>query len=110
MVTKGSDYFNNPEDKTITASAPFLYLNLEGDFVARALVRPDFSSVWNAAALMVYLDSTNWIKLAFENSDATGKSIVTVVTKADSDDANGVVLEDQEKYGLRSSAKAIHIP
>jgi hypothetical protein len=100
-VNKGSDYFNNPEDKTITASAPFLYRNLAGDFIAQALVRPDFSSVWNAASLMVYIDSANWIKLAFENSDATGKSIVTVVTRNDSDDANGVILNEQEEVWLK---------
>jgi uncharacterized protein len=100
-VNKGSDYFNNPEDKTITASAPFLYRNLAGDFVAQALVRPDFSSVWNAASLMVYIDSANWIKLAFEHSDATGKSIVTVVTRGDSDDANGVILDKQEEVWLK---------
>ncbi|MBW1916293.1 MAG: DUF1349 domain-containing protein, partial [Deltaproteobacteria bacterium] len=49
----------------------------------------------------VHIDSTNWIKLAFENSDATGKSIVSVVTKQVSDDANGPVLSTEDSIWLR---------
>lgn len=101
VVEKGSDFFNNPEDSTITSTAPVLYKQVSGDFVAKALVRPDFSSMWNAAAIMVHIDSNNWIKFAFENSDATGQSIVTVVTKNVSDDANGVILTNHEKVWLK---------
>jgi regulation of enolase protein 1 (concanavalin A-like superfamily) len=99
-VAGGTDYFNNPEDGSVTGSAPFLYQEVRGDFVARALVEPDFSSQWNAAALMVHLDSLNWIKFAFENSDATGPGIVSVVTRGTSDDANGVVLKDTRSIWL----------
>lgn len=102
---KGTDFFNNPVDKSVTATAPLLYKNVKGDFVATALVKPNFASMWNAASLMVHIDSTNWIKFAFENSDATGKSIVSVVTKGISDDANGVVLDNQESIWLRISRK-----
>lgn len=100
-AAKGTDFFNNPEDGAITATAPLLYQAVTSDFVATALVRPDFSATWNAAALMVHVDSTHWIKFAFENSDATGKSIVSVVTREVSDDANGVRLPDQEAVWLR---------
>lgn len=96
-----TDFFNSPEDESITATAPLLYKEVEGDFIATAHVRPDFSSVWNAAALMIHSDSANWIKFAFENSDATGKSIVSVVTKGTSDDANGPVLQNEESVWLR---------
>ncbi len=99
-VTKGSDFFNNPEDKSIVASAPFLYKELQGDFVARTLVQPDFSSKWNAVSLMLHIDSLNWIKFAFENSDATGPGIVSVVTKGTSDDANGVILNKEKQVWL----------
>ena len=98
---KNTDFFNNPEDSTITSSAPFLYKEISGDFVATSLVRPDFSSMWNAIALMVHIDNDNWIKFAFENSDATGNSIISVVTKGVSDDANGAILEDQDKIWLK---------
>jgi len=98
---KTTDFFNNPENGDGTATAPLLYREVTGDFVATALVKPAFSAIWNAAALMIHADSTHWIKLAFENSDATGPSIVTVVTNGVSDDANGVILNDQEAVWLR---------
>lgn len=104
-ASKGTDFFNNPEDSSITGTAPLLYQTMRGDFVAKALVQPDFSSQWNAAALMLHIDSLHWIKLAFENSDATGPSIVTVVTKDVSDDANGVILNDRDKIWLAIARK-----
>ena len=97
---RGTDFFNNPEDGTITGTAPFLYRELSGDFVLSALVEPDFSSQWNAVALMVHRDSLNWIKFAFENSDATGPGIVSVVTRGSSDDANGAILRDVPRVWL----------
>ena len=100
-VKKGTDFFNNPEDLSKTATAPLLYQEIRGDFIAKALVRPDFNSVWNAVALMVHSNSDNWIKFAFENSDATGKSIVSVVTNNISDDANGVILNDKDQIWLK---------
>ena len=96
-----TDFFNDPESGKVTATAPLLYKDIEGDFVATALVKPDFSDTWNAAALMVHIDESNWIKFAFERSDATGKSIVSVVTKGVSDDANGAVLAESDSVWLR---------
>ena len=98
---QGTDFFNNPENLEVTASAPLLFKEMSGDFVATTLVQPNFQDMWNAGALMVYIDSLHWIKFAFENSDATGKSIVSVVTKGSSDDANGVRLSDHESIWLR---------
>jgi len=97
-VGEGSDFFNNPEDSSIVGSAPILYKEQTGDFIAKALVEPDFSAQWNAVSLMVYMDSLNWIKFAYENSDATGPSIVSVVTKGSSDDANGGVLNEDKVW------------
>jgi hypothetical protein len=104
-IKGGTDFFNNPEDSSITTNAPFLHQEYVGDFYARVKVEPDFSSLWNAVSLMVYLDSLNWIKFAFENSDATGPGIVSVVTKGTSDDANGVVLTDQKSIWLLIAKK-----
>jgi regulation of enolase protein 1 (concanavalin A-like superfamily) len=104
-VGKETDYFNNPEDGSVVGTAPLLYREIAGDFVVKALVRPDFSSKWNAVSLMVYQDSLHWIKFAFENSDATGPGIVSVVTKDRSDDANGAVLNDREAIWLAIARK-----
>lgn len=101
LAPSESDFFNNPEDGKVTGTAPFLYTEVEGDFVAIAKVQPDFSAMWNAAALMVYWDSQYWIKFAFENSDATGPGIVSVVTREVSDDANGVILDASNAIWLK---------
>ncbi len=104
-VSKGTDFFNSPEDTTIIATAPLLFQEIGGDFVAKALVQPDFSAQWNAVSLMMHADSLNWIKLAFENSDATGPGIVSVVTRDRSDDANGVILNNQNRIWLALARK-----
>lgn len=102
---KGTDFFIDPESGEVTATAPYLYKELEGDFVAELKLRPDFTSQWNAGAIFMMIDESNWIKFAYENSDATGKSIVSVVTRDVSDDANGVVLNDQEELWLKMIRK-----
>lgn len=111
-VLEGTDFFNNPEDLSVTGTAPLLYEIMAGDFIAKALVKPDFNSQWNAVSLMAYIDESNWIKFAFESSDATGPSVVTVVTKGVSDDANGVVIDDTDELWLalvkRDSIYAMH--
>jgi regulation of enolase protein 1 (concanavalin A-like superfamily) len=104
-VTKGSDFFNSPEDSSVIGSAPYLHKWMSGDFIVKAIVQPDFNSQWNAVALMVHIDSLNWIKLAFENSDATGPSVVTVVTRQTSDDSNGVMLNEQTRIWLAIARK-----
>ncbi len=102
---KGSDFFNNPENGEISASAPYLFQEVSGDFVLTACLEPDFQDKWNAGCLFLRQDSSHWIKFAFENSDATGPSIVTVVTREVSDDANGAVLADTELIWLRMIKK-----
>ena len=105
-ATKGTDFFNNPSSTEVAASAPLLHKLIEGDFVAVTKVKPDFSSMWNAVSLMVFIDSLHWIKFAFENSDATGKSIVTVITNNRSDDANGVILDKYDTIWLKMIKKS----
>ena len=104
-TTKGTDFFINPEDMSNTATAPLLFHEIKGDFVAIACVSPDLTSVWNAAGLLLIINDENWIKFVFESSDATGPSIVTVSTRGISDDANGVRLPDSSKIWLKLSRK-----
>lgn len=98
---RGTDFFINPEDETSVATAPYLYREVKGDFIAIAQVKPNFREVWNACSLLLHIDEHNWIKLAYENSDATGPGIVSVVTRGVSDDANGVFLENQTTLWLK---------
>jgi regulation of enolase protein 1 (concanavalin A-like superfamily) len=87
------DYFRDPDGRHVTDSAPFLWLQVEGDFVAQAHVRPTFASVYDAGALMVRHDETHWAKSCFESTDFGTHAAVSVVTNGLSDDANGVNLD-----------------
>ncbi len=100
-ATGNTDFFINPVDLSSSDSAPFFYREISGDFVAITKVSPDLSLKWNAATFMVIIDPDNWIKFGFENSDATGPSIVSVVTRGTSDDANGVILENTTSVWLK---------
>lgn len=95
-----ADFFTDPSGSHIKADAPLLYMDVEGDFVAKALVKPAFQSVWDSVVLMVHAGSNTWAKLCFEWSDAgdgyTG--IVSVVTRETSDDANGYPLGAREVW------------
>lgn len=98
-----TDWFNNPvpengELSAPVANAPFLYTEVEGDFVFRAKVRPNFKSVYDACALMVIQDEKLWAKAAFEKSDFGTTSAVCVVTNGISDDANGCNIEQDEVW------------
>ena len=105
VPAENTDFFNNPEDNSVVGNAPFLHREVTGDFILTAHVEPDFKDTWNAVTLMVFADSQHWIKFAFEDSDATGIGIVSVVTDLVSDDANGVPLSDEKAVWLKLARK-----
>jgi hypothetical protein len=84
------DFFKDPAGMHMMASAPYLYLEVEGDFIAKAHVSHAFKTVWDSAAVMVWTDPDHWAKLCFESTDFGTRAIVSVVTNGVSDDANGV--------------------
>jgi regulation of enolase protein 1 (concanavalin A-like superfamily) len=86
------DYFQDPAGKIFNDSAPYLWMPIRGDFIARTHVRPAFTTAYDAGALMVRHDSTHWAKLCFESTDFGTTAAVSVVTNGVSDDANGVNL------------------
>jgi regulation of enolase protein 1 (concanavalin A-like superfamily) len=84
------DYFQDPAGRLRNDSAPYLHLDVTGDFVAKALVAHPFRFNYDAAALMVRQDARHWAKLCFEATDFGTHAVVSVVTDGVSDDANGV--------------------
>ena len=97
-----TDYYNNPvpyEGKLFEpmVNAPFLYTEVEGDFVARVRVTPNFESEYDAACLMVLQDDNVWLKAAYELSNI-GKALVSVVTNGVSDDANGCSIDAESVW------------
>ena len=93
-----SDFICSPVKGNVIANAPFLYKEVEGDFVINACVKPTFQSVYDACAVFAYVDDKNWLKIAFEYTDLGTHSIVTVATENYSDDANGVDINENAVF------------
>jgi len=88
-----TDFFQNPNGDPGSDSAAYLWLPIEGDFVARVRVQPTFTSTYDAGALLVRHDQTHWAKICFEATDFGTHAAVSVVTNGVSDDANGANLD-----------------
>lgn len=94
----GSNYFVNPSDGSINTTAPFLYEEVEGDFVLNAKVSHAFTSLYDACVLLAYESETLWAKACFEFTDINTHSVVTVITNVCSDDANGYDVDKNEVW------------
>ena len=97
-ATPHSDFFCNPVDGNSIATAPFLYKEIEGDFLINVRVKPAFISTYDACSVFIYSDERHWLKTAFEYTDMETHSIVTVATDNYSDDANGVDIKEDNIY------------
>jgi len=113
VAPEKTDFFINPESGDIKNNAPFLYADIEGDFVLRAKVGVDFISKYDGAALFI-MDSENdkaWAKLCYEYTDFNTYAVVSVVTNGLSDDANGVNLTENSVWlqiGRKGHAFSMH--
>jgi len=87
-----TDLFVDPMGVASADSAPFMWVPMTGDFVARLHVQPGFQGDYDAGGLLVRQDGQRWIKLAYERTDLGNPAIVSVVTSGVSDDANGADL------------------
>ena len=87
-----TDLFVDPLGVASADSAPFMWITMSGDFVARLHVQPGFQDNYDAGGLLVRQDGNHWIKLAYERTDLGNPAIVSVVTDGVSDDANGADL------------------
>jgi len=97
-VPEKVDYFQDPGGQISKDDAPYLSLPVSGDFVVQARVRPNWQTVWDAAAIMVRHDARSWAKLCFESTDIGTKAAVSVVMRGASDDANGADLDISEVW------------
>lgn len=79
------DFFINPSGEETKSSAPFLYTTVQGDFVLTTRVSVDMKEQYDSGCLMIMADDRNWAKLCNEYFDGK-RSILSVVTKGDSDD------------------------
>jgi regulation of enolase protein 1 (concanavalin A-like superfamily) len=99
-----TDWFVDPATGAATASAPLrLVAAPDGDFQLRAHVRAELRATFDAGAVFVHSGPDRWAKLALERSPAGVDTIVTVVTRGVSDDANGVAVPTPGEAWLRVS-------
>lgn len=100
-----TDYFNfgtalnerGLPDQSVL-NAPFYFKRLHGDFVLKVKVSLEFLSNFDACAVLIMKDELTWGKLCFEKSDFDTHTVVSVVTKVRSDDANGVNVAGNEVW------------
>lgn len=106
-----TDYFINPENGDVKSNAPFLYADVQGDFVFRCKVRHDFISKFDGAALFIMENDHCWAKLCYEYTDFNTYAVVSVVTNGVSDDSNGVNLPEKSVWlqiARKGNAFAMH--
>jgi regulation of enolase protein 1 (concanavalin A-like superfamily) len=99
-VTAGArtDLFVDPGGAPAVLNAPRLLTGLEGDFLFGARVRVEFAGTYDAGVLLVWEDDAHWAKLCFERSPQGVPTIVSVVTRGASDDANAFAVEGAEVW------------
>jgi hypothetical protein len=94
-----TDWFVDPSGTAESVlSAPALVGDVAGDFAFSARVGVSFAAAFDAGVLMLYADDRTWAKLCFEYSPQQEPTIVSVVTRDRSDDANGFVVDGGEAW------------
>lgn len=86
-----TDIFIDPAgdvSKTLLNADTLLGQAPAGDFTLSARVTVDFASMFDAGVLLIWLDDAHWVKLCFEFSPDRRATIVSVVNRDVSDDAN----------------------
>src|SRR5712672_644735 len=87
-----TDWFVDPFDGTVAKTAPILLFTPGPDYVLSARVTVQFTTKWDAGALMLWGDDHHWAKLSYEFSPDQKPTLVTVVTRGLSDDCNSLSL------------------
>lgn len=84
-----SDWFHDPGGATSATNAPVLVTPVDGDvwFVAR--VTTSFAASFDAGVIFVHQGDEDYAKLCFEAAPDGTPTVVSVVTRGVSDDANG---------------------
>jgi uncharacterized protein len=101
-ITAGqhTDLFADPRGASAILTAPCLLGSVVGDGALSAQVSVDFDATFDAGLLVVYQHARSWAKLCLEYSPARLATVVTVVNRGTSDDANAFTV-DRSRVWLR---------
>ena len=98
-ASQRSDLFHPPGGgERIINALRLLLPPQEGDLQFLAHLQADLRSLFDAGALLLWRDAENWAKLALERDPAGRPTLVTVVTRESSDDANSWALPRAESW------------
>lgn len=103
-----TDLFVDPQGGSPALNAPRLLARAAGDFQLSARVTVDFAATFDAGVLALYADDGAWAKLCFERSPQGEPTVVSVVTRGVSDDANAFTVEGREVWLRVSRLGAAH--
>lgn len=87
-----TDHFIDPSTARRTLNAPRVLGNADGDFQLSARVDVEFGVTFDAGVLMLWADDEVWAKLCFEYAPDGRPTVVSVVTRAVSDDSSSLVV------------------
>lgn len=94
-----TDIFTDPASGTPTLNAARLLGELPaGDFQLRCRVTVGFGADFDAGVLLLWIDDAHWAKLCFEYSPSGRPTIVTVVNRTVSDDANAFAVDSRTAW------------
>jgi uncharacterized protein len=93
-----TDLFTAPDGSVVLDNATIQLLDVEGDFQLLARVSAPLTSTFDAGALVVYASPDAWGKLALERSPQGDATIVSVVTRGVSDDANAFAAPENSAW------------
>jgi regulation of enolase protein 1 (concanavalin A-like superfamily) len=89
----GTDLFADPRGEPARDNAPCLLGPAAGDWALAARVSVEFAAAFDAGVLVVREHAGSWAKLCFESSPAGRPTVVTVVNRGVSDDANAFTVD-----------------
>ncbi len=93
-----TDWYIAPTGTDQVSTSPLLLFPAPKNFWFSAKVTVDFKSLFDAGALVLYVDEKNWVKFAFESPNGKTGSIISVVTRGLSDDNTGAPIEGNSVY------------
>ncbi len=93
-----TDMFRDPNVTYNTDNAPKLFFQPDDNFVLTTCIEHAFATKWDGGAIVLKMDSLNWIKFCFEKDYTGANRVVSVVTKNISDDCNSVELSAHKVY------------
>ena len=94
-----TDLFVDPAGSPPSLNAPRVLATVSGgDFQFSARVSVDFASTFDAGVLLVWVDDATWAKFCFEYSPQGDPTVVSVITRGESDDANFITVDSHTAW------------